>query len=78
MLLRDQLRIPRIQLQKLLHIFQLALRIPDFRINPFQGSLQFCGIAANLDSDPLNSVPCHTAHPLNPIKKGNRVGENSS
>ena len=68
-LLCDQLRIPRIQLQKLLHIFQLALRIPDLRINPFQDSLQFCGIAANLDSDSLNSVPCHTAHPLNLIKK---------
>ena len=62
-LLCDQLRIPRIQLQKLLHIFQLALRIPDLRINPFQGSLQFRGIAANLDSDPPDSVPCHTAHP---------------
>ena len=68
-LLCDQLRIPRIQLQKLLHIFQLALRIPDLRINPFQGSLQFRGIAANLDSDPPDSVPCHTAHPLNPIKR---------
>jgi len=72
-LLRDQLRIPRIQLQKLLHIFQLALRIPNFRINPFQGSLQFRGIAANLDSDPPDSVPCHTAHPLNPIKKGTKI-----
>ena len=71
-LLCDQLRIPRIQLQKLLHILQLALRIPDLRINPFQGSLQFRGIAANLDSDPLNSVPCHTAHPLNPIIKAQK------
>ena len=76
-LLRDQLRIPRIQLQKLLHIFQLALRIPNFRINPFQGSLQFCGIAANLDSDPPDSVPCHTAHPLNPIKKVQKYPDHS-
>ena len=55
-LLRDQLRIPRIQLQKLLHIFQLALRIPDLRINPFQGSLQFCGIAANLNCNTFNPI----------------------
>lgn len=72
MLLRDQLRIPRIQLQKLLHILQLALRIPDLRINPFQGSLQFRGIAANLDSDPPDSVPLPYGSPPKSHNKGTK------
>ena len=40
-------------------------------------TLQFRGITANLDSDPPDSVPCHTAHPLSPIKKAQKYPDHS-
>ena len=38
-LLRQQLRVPRVQLQKFLHVLQLSLSVFDFFIDPLQGCL---------------------------------------
>ena len=54
--LGKQLRVARIELQELFHIFQLGLRIPDFRIDILQSGLELCGIATDLHGNALYSV----------------------
>ena len=62
MLLREQFRVGRIELQQFLYILELRLRVPDVFIDTFQRLRQLCRIAANLDRDALDSV-CHAVSP---------------
>ena len=58
LLLGHQFRIGRVQLQQLLHVLQLCLGILDLLVDPGQRGRQFCGIAADLYRDSLDSG-CH-------------------
>ena len=59
----DQLGIGGIKLQQFFYIFQLRLRAFDFFIDTLQRSGQFCGIAANLNSNTLNSASHRSSLP---------------
>ncbi len=65
MLLREQFRIGRIELQQLLNILELRLRVLDVFIDTFQCLRQLGRIAADLDGDALDSV-CHAVSPTPP------------
>ncbi len=58
MLLREQFRVGRIELQQFLYIFELRLRVLDVFIDTFLCLRQLGGIAADLNGDALDSV-CH-------------------
>ena len=61
-LLREQFSVGRIELQQLLYILELRLRVPDVFIDAFQSLRQLGGIAADLNGDALDSV-CHAVSP---------------
>ena len=63
MLLREQFRVGRIELQQLLYIFQLRLCTLDVLVDTFQCLGQLGGITADFYSDALDSV-CHADHLL--------------
>ena len=63
MLLREQFRVGRIELQQLLYILELRLRVLDVFIDAFQCFGQLGGIAADLNGNTLDSV-CHAVHLL--------------
>ena len=54
--LSDQFRIGGIQLQQLFHVLQLCLGALDILIYTLQCLGQFCGIAANLNGNALDSA----------------------
>ena len=60
--LREQFRIGRIELQQLLYILELRLRVLDVFIDTFQRFRQLGRIAADLNGDALDSV-CHAVSP---------------
>lgn len=62
MLLREQFRVGRIELQQLLYILELCLRVLDVFIDTFQRLRQLGGIAPNLDRDAFDSV-CYAVSP---------------
>ena len=62
MLLREQFRVGRIELQQLLDIFQLRLRAFDILVDTFQCLGQLGGIAADFYGDALDSV-CYAVSP---------------
>ena len=55
MFLREQFRVGRIELQQLLYILELRLRVLDVFIDTFQSLRQLGGIAADLNGDALDS-----------------------
>ena len=63
MLLREQFRVGRIELQQLLYILELRLRVPDVFIDTLQSLRQLGSIAADFNGDALDSV-CHAVHLL--------------
>ena len=60
--LREQFRIGRIELEELLYILELRLRVFDVFVDTLQSLRQLGGIAANLNGDALDSV-CHAVTP---------------
>ena len=61
--LLQQLCVGGVQLQQLLHIFQLALGAFDLLVHAGQGLAQTCRVAADLHGDALDAV-CHIHHLL--------------
>ncbi len=68
MLLREQFRVGRVELQQLLDIFQLHLRTFDVLVDTFQCFGQLGGIAADFYSDAFDAV-CHKFHLRNRTKR---------
>ena len=62
MLLREQFCVGWIELQQLLNILELCLRVLDVLIDTFQRFRQLDRIAADLNGDALDSV-CHAVSP---------------
>ena len=61
MLLREQFRVGRIELQQFLDIFQLRLCTLDVLVDTFQCLGQLGGIAADFYGDAFDAV-CHGGH----------------
>ena len=56
------------ELQELIHVLQLSLRVFNFLIDILQGFRQACGIAVNGDGQAFDSASCHRAAPPSSLK----------